>query len=254
MKKFFCVITALIYLCLFTMPCSAAGTGREVRSESMDILIDVEYTLAEGEYRSTQQEGKYTVVLDDGTVITARPQTDTSGLMLAVYPIPKTDADTYSWFAQCTRELGNKRSYYDIYFVGTDGNRVDGGKCEITISLSDSFGTPEAAMLDRDGTVTMLETEVEKQSVSFMIPGSGYYVLSEELLEKPADSPKPDNPKKPADSTNSTNSSSHGKLDNSGSNTLPRTGDENHAGLWVFGMLASAALMITVIYQKKIKT
>ncbi len=209
MKRALSIISAVLLLSLSALPCYAAETTKtELGKEDIGVYINASHTPASGTVGTPIDDGKYTVETPDGTEITVKPETVVEGLSLVVYPIPATDADAYKWFEDSAKDLGNKRYYYDIYFVNTTGSRVDGGTCEVTITLPDGYGTPKTALLGKDGKLTAIANSVDGSMVKFSLNGNGYYVLAEAVGQ--TDLPDP-----------------------------PQTGDTGNILIWVFVLVIS---------------
>ncbi len=189
MKKVLSIISAVILLCLSVVPCYAAETTMtEPGSEDIGVYVNASYTPAFGTIGAPIDDGKYTVETSDGTVITVKPETAVEGLTLVVYPVPTTDKEAYEWFENSAKYFGNMRYYYDIYFVDAAGNRVDGGECEVMLTLSEAYGTPKTAILGKDGIITEIANSAEAGKVKFTMSESGYYVLAEAIVQP--DAPK----------------------------------------------------------------
>ncbi len=222
MKKIFSIVTVVLLLSLSALPCYAAETTKtELGKEDIGVYINASHTPASGTVGTPIDDGKYTVETPDGTEITVKPETVVEGLSLVVYPIPATDADAYKWFEDSAKDLGNKRYYYDIYFIDAAGSRVDGGTCEVTITLPDGYGMPKTALLGKDGKLTAIANSVDGSMVKFSMNGNGYYVLAEEVGQ--TDLPDP-----------------------------PQTGDNSHIWLWVIIMTGSLlGMVLTLIKRNK---
>ncbi len=217
MKRLFSFLFAVILLSLSALPCYAAeDTMTEPGNKEKGVYIDVDYTPASGTVSASEDDGEYRIETPDGTEITVKPQTVVDGLTLVVYPIPQTDAEAYKWFEEATTELGNKRYYYDIYFVDTAGNRVDGGKCEVTVTLPEGYGTPNIAILNKDGKLTTVTNSVDGGKVKFTMSENGYYVLAEKVQ---TDTP-----------------------------VSPSTGDDFHIWWWLILMIISGAAVVGIIF------
>ncbi len=221
MKRVLSIISAVLLLSLSALPCHAAETTKtEPGSEEIGVYINASHTPASGTVGTPIDDGKYTVETPDGTEITVKPETVVEGLSLVVYPIPATDADAYKWFEDSAKDLGNKRYYYDIYFIDAAGNRVDGGKCEVTITLPDGYGTPKTALLGKDGKLTAITNSVHDGKVKFTMNGNGYYVIAEAAGQ--TDLPDP-----------------------------PQTGDDSMMWLWIVIMTASLIGVIVIATNAK---
>lgn len=172
MRKISVLLCALILVLAQTTLAVAAADG--------DVLVTVNYTAADGEYRTTAEEGKYGITTDDGFVITVTPETVDDSLILVVYPVPNSDTEAFAWFESLTAELGEDGLYYDIYFINNKGERVHGGDCTVEIALPQSYERPTAAQVAKDGTVKALVSKLSDGKISFDISEGGFYTVVNE--------------------------------------------------------------------------
>ncbi len=221
MKKLFCMLTIFVLLSFFILPCYASEVTKDSHgSEEIGVYINVDYMLADGTIRADAEEGSYIAVMPDGTVITVAPETVTEGYSLVVYPILKTDTVAYQWFADATEGLGNKRYYYEIFFIDAAGNRVDSGVCQVTISLPEGYGPSKTALLGTDGTLTTIFNSVDGIYITFTMTANGYYVIAESI-------PSTDKP------------------------VSPETGDHSDIFLWTAMLLISGTGIVTTVVSNK---
>ncbi|MDO4337980.1 MAG: hypothetical protein Q4C91_07810, partial [Eubacteriales bacterium] len=144
--------------------------------------------------------GKAEAELPDGRTITTEIITTESvklpdGLLLVVELAEEQDGGVFSWIQELLKGKATKLQAYDIYFVGSSGERYEiKESLRITISLNGDYSRPVIYSVDKKEGAEFLKSSVSGDRVSFETGTfqSSYYVLGERTQDTgPAPMPDP---------------------------------------------------------------
>ena len=271
---------ALLLCLLMAFPCSAAAPteSRETRIE-----VRARYIQESDRYTAPVENGEAAAALADGSSVAVSGVTG-NGLWLVVYPIPKTDAQGWSWFESCMAAYGTNIYPMDIYFVDQDGNRVEVSRTvTVTVETLEAYASPVICHLSTEGNVTVMDSSVDGKRITFRTDHNSYYVLAEkkeepgseteetettgsetEETETPAS--ETEETETPASETEETetpgsetertsgpaagNSTRPGKNGSTGK-ASPKTGDDSDIWMWIALMCISGAGIAVILTRRK---
>lgn len=192
--------------------------------------------------------GQATAELEQGTTLTVTGLPEQDGLTLVIYPIPAGDTQAWSWFAGCMAPYGTKLYPLDIYFEDSDGNRVElSVTITITIETLRDYTDPIVCYVATDGTVEVLDSHTEGNTITFTTTHNSYYVLAERAAE-PTPTPSPT----PAPTPTQVPSGEPTPVPTAAPATISQTGDESHPALWLALLAVSALALGGVLrYRRK---
>lgn len=284
MKKSFIALALALALCLggVTARAESVGLGK-YQGE-----VIARYLKQEDTIQAPAQGGKAEAELEPGTTIAAEgiPQ-DQGSLTLVVYPIPAGHDDAWDWFAQCMAPYGTNLYPLDIYFEDEAGNRVElDTAVTITLQTLRDYTDPILCHVASDGTVELLDSRVEGDTITFTITRGGYYVLAEKAASddgKPTQTPSatpgvtptatpaatasptavpsatapagtaaPSATAAPAAAVTETASPAPSSTPAPTAGAIAQTGDGSNPGLWA-GLLSLSALglLLGLLYRRK---
>ena len=202
---------------VLSLPAFAAGYGIGDSAE-IDVFGTAVYFSEDNVHVSEDKgDGSYSVKADGGVKVTVNSP-EQKGLLLVVRIVDHTDKGAYEWFLEGADKYGTKPAVFDIYFIDSDGNRVEPAKkAKVDVALNEAYSRLKLYSVDKDGTFTELDLQVKGATITFEVSREGYYVFLEG---------KPD-PSQP-----------------------PQTGDVNIL-LFVSIALTSAIIMVLVTGRKK---
>ncbi|MBE5934460.1 MAG: hypothetical protein E7262_01545 [Lachnospiraceae bacterium] len=122
--------------------------------------------------------GEHVVNLDDGKL-----QIRVSGIIdeaarLMVMPIKKDKKEVWSWLQSITKEIGENKSAYDIFFVDDRGERIEVGEGSQVSVISNVRQQKVAVYYITDaGEHNALKSIIEEYVVKFNMIRNGYYTL-----------------------------------------------------------------------------
>lgn len=221
--------------------------------------------------------GQATAELEQGTTLTVTGLPEQDGLTLVIYPIPAGDTQAWSWFAGCMAPYGTKLYPLDIYFEDSDGNRVElSVTITITIETLRDYTDPIVCYVATDGTVEVLDSHTEGNTITFTTTHNSYYVLAERAAEPtptpvPSGEPTPVPTATPASGGGSDSGSTatpaptHSvtitqvqstpaptPVPTAAPATISQTGGESHPALWLVLLAVSALALGGVLrYRRK---
>ena len=261
---------ALLLCLLMAFPCSAAAPteSRETRIE-----VRARYIQESDRYTAPVENGEAAAALADGSSVAVSGVTG-NGLWLVVYPIPKTDAQGWSWFESCMAAYGTNIYPMDIYFVDQDGNRVEVSRTvTVTVETLETYASPVICHLSTEGNVTVMDSSVDGKRITFRTDHNSYYVLAEkkeepgseteetettgsetEETETPAS--KTEETETPGSETERTSGPAAGNSTRPGKNgstgkASPKTGDDSDIWMWIALMCISGAGIAVILTRRK---
>ena len=263
-----------LFLCLLmAFPCSAAALteSRETRIE-----VRARYIQESDRYTAPVENGEAAAALADGSSVTVSGVTG-SGLWLVVYPIPKTDAQGWSWFESCMAAYGTNIYPMDIYFVDQDGNRVEVSRTvTVTVETLETYASPVICHLSTEGNVTVMDSSVDGNRITFRTDHNSYYVLAEKKEEPGSETEETETPGSETEETETSgseteetetpgsetertsgpaagNSTRPGKTGSAGK-ASPKTGDDSDIWMWIAVMCISGAGAALILTRRKRRT
>ena len=254
---------ALLLCLLMAFPCSAAAPteSRETRIE-----VRARYIQESDRYTAPVENGEAAAALADGSSVAVSGVTG-NGLWLVVYPIPKTDAQGWSWFESCMAAYGTNIYPMDIYFVDQDGNRVEVSRTvTVTVETLEAYASPVICHLSTGGNVTVMDSSVDGKRITFQTDHNSYYVLAEKKEEPGSETEETETPgseteetETPGSETERTsgpaagNSTRPGKTGSAGK-ASPKTGDDSGIWMWIALMCISGVGIAVILTRRKRKT
>ena len=261
---------ALLLCLLMAFPCSAAAPteSRETRIE-----VRARYIQESDRYTAPVENGEAAAALADGSSVAVSGVTG-NGLWLVVYPIPKTDAQGWSWFESCMAAYGTNIYPMDIYFIDQDGNRVEVSRTvTVTVETLEAYASPVICHLSTEGNVTVMDSSVDGKRITFRTDHNSYYVLAEKKEEPGSETEETETPaseteetETPASETEETetpgsetertsgpaagNSTRPGKNGSTGK-ASPKTGDDSGIWMWIAVMCISGAGIAVILTRRK---
>lgn len=263
-----------LFLCLLmAFPCSAAALteSRETRIE-----VRARYIQESDRYTAPVENGEAAAALADGSSVTVSGVTG-NGLWLVVYPIPKTDAQGWSWFESCMAAYGTNIYPMDIYFVDQDGNRVEVSRTvTVTVETLETYASPVICHLSTEGNVTVMDSSVDGNRITFRTDHNSYYVLAEKKEEPGSETEETETPGSETEETETSgseteetetpgsetertsgpaagNSTRPGKTGSAGK-ASPKTGDDSDIWMWIAVMCISGAGAALILTRRKRRT
>lgn len=160
---------------------------------------------------TSDENGKGTVTLPDGTVIDASGVDGNKGT-LVIEPI--TEKTALEWIGEVTDGQIKSPQAFHIFYIDVNGNISKADGVAVTIK-SDLPRNTAVCSLNPDGKATWLEHTVNDGNLSFTVNGDPYYAVGDS------------------------------------SENVPPTGDNDRTALWVVLLLVSGALFGTLAYTEK---
>lgn len=199
----------------------------------------------EGEYTAPVRNGAADIIMEDGTVINVTDAPD-GAVILVIVPIPSSEKEAWSWFADCLENTGAPVRAYDIYFLDANGNRFNADGAVITITCPSADGKLIACSVNTSGIGRVLSSTMKSGKITFTANGSHYYVLAEKLNGNTPDVPDETTSTSPADGSNGT-----GTTDGTSAQSA-QTGDSSNIWLWIVLAFTSGGTTTTlIVYNRK---
>ena len=250
MKKLFqTIFVSALSILLFTMPAFAAAPEAE---EIPVVVKSVQETAwAEGPV----MEGQASVQLEDGVQVAVSGQA-LDGLTLVVYPIPRSDEQAWAWMESCMEKYGTNLYPLDLYFVDSQGNRVEvQSAITVTVTYTGDYQAPAVFYLAENGSVTKMESQAQGKAITFTTDHNSYYVLAEtEGINTPVEPDKPDEDGSglPSDGDTSQPDDTAQPGDTSQSDgSSPQTGDDGQLLVWWALLLVSGGALLIILFRTK---
>ena len=125
-----------------------------------------------------EKTGEHVVMLEDGKL-----QIRVNGIIdeaarLMVMPIRKDKKEIWAWLQSITKEIGENKSAYDIFFVDEKGDRIEVGEGS-QVSVISNVRTQKVAVyyITDAGEHNPLKAIIEEYVVKFNMIRNGYYTL-----------------------------------------------------------------------------
>ncbi len=236
MKKIFAAFMTVLLIALVAIPTFA----EENIKKSINVKANYVSSADKGEYTSDVSDGKAEV--DAGGVTVSVSNAPSDAVKLVVVPIPKSEKETYLWFAECLKGKGTPIAAYDIYFLNAEGERISAEGAIVAVSSPDSDGEIALFSLTSNGKISDLDFKIKNGNVIFVADNGKYFVFAEKKNSDVTE-PKTDDADNPEAGT-SDNSQTEAPT-GSGS---PSTGQASSLLAW--SILAFAVLCLVYVKKK----
>ena len=122
--------------------------------------------------------GEHVVKLDDGKLEIRVNGIIDEAARLMVMPIRKDKKEIWAWLQSITKEIGENKSAYDIFFVDEKGDRIEVGEGS-QVSVISNIKTQKVAVyyITDEGQHNALKAIIEAYVVKFNMIRNGYYTL-----------------------------------------------------------------------------
>lgn len=167
----------------------------------------------------TDENGKGTVTLPDGTVIEIGGADNSKGT-LVIDPI--TDREVLDWIESVTGDKVKNPQPFHVYYIDSDGNIKEADGVTVKVKPTNVPQNAVVYSLNSDGETTLLEIGLNNGAVTFTANGDSYYVVGEKV----------------------------GTSNTPGDNA-PATGDNSHPTVWFVLLAIGTVLAGTAVYCKK---
>ncbi len=213
MKQIFSIIVSIIVLSSCTITCFATE-----HNEDFDHTVYGKYNYFsnEGIYTTNADNDEYSITTKEGLQISV--ESNDLDLILVVHQISLENKDFYDWFYNQIDNSEKNITPYDIYFLNTDGERIELSSEDI-IKIQASNSTQHISKLSYEGKVYDVSHFNIDGYLSFKADNAnGYYFVSErQEIHSPA------------------------------------TGDYNHIEIWCSLMFLCTLNIIIMIVWNKLK-